>query len=427
MSFSEAVRSGFSNYARFRGRARRSEYWFFTLFLWILSFVSASVSLLIETPWISVILSLAVLLPAIAVNVRRLHDTGRSGWYYLVRLVPVLGLILTLIWLCTDSEPGTNTYGPNPKTGSSPEAEALRNAQPVSTGRPKKWISIISGIAVILAVFLLGLFVVSRGIFSNPRTQNNGAIENFFGASNQTLYRVDETRALIQRLDADLLAIIATCETKEWVQNVDFAIYDNTRIAETIYVSSTLFPESEEVRRLQDRHNDFIEKGQVFIEMLNQGTTSDELLREYETTLAPMFESMEQVAQDTYEDLCSGRRYQNSALCQLAAAEFYLMSMRRNLMRICVTRDGSDLNRSMEMAAECMAELDERLMMFDPGQAAEPDQLSSALHESGTSFIREVSDKAPGYDRYVFYLECMNQDVLHMHDHLTDLIDAQFS
>lgn len=427
MSFSEAVRSCFSNYARFRGRARRSEYWYFVLFLCILSFVSASVSLLIETPWISAILSLAVLLPSIAVNVRRLHDTGRSGWYYFVCLVPVLGLILTLIWLCTDSEPGTNTYGPNPKTGSSPEAEALRKAQPVSAGRPKKLIAIISGIAIILAVFLPGFFVVSRGMFSNPRTQNNGAIENFFGASNQTLYRVDETRALIQRLDADLLAIIATCETEKWKENMELASDRAYELTMNIDTLTTIFPESEEVRRLEDRHNDFIEKGQVFIEMLEQDTTSDELFREYETSLAPAFEDMEQAAQEAYEALCSGKRYQNSALCQLAAAEFYLMSMRRNLMRICVTQDESDLNRYTEMAAECMAGLDEQLMMFDPGQAAETDKLSSALHESGTSFIREVSDKAPGYDRYVFYLECMNEDVLNMRDHLVDLIDAQFS
>ena len=61
------------------------------------------------------IVSLALLLPSLAVNVRRLHDTGRSGWWILIGLIPVIGFIVLLVFECQDSQPGTNAYGPSPK------------------------------------------------------------------------------------------------------------------------------------------------------------------------------------------------------------------------------------------------------------------------------------------------------------------------
>ena len=110
-------------YADFSGRARRKEYWVFVLFNIIISIVltvcdvfvgtySASASIGI----LSGIYSLAVLIPGIAVTVRRLHDTGRSGWWILIVLVPIVGWIVLLIFMLLDSQP-QNAYGPSPKAG----------------------------------------------------------------------------------------------------------------------------------------------------------------------------------------------------------------------------------------------------------------------------------------------------------------------
>jgi len=109
-------------YAVFSGRARRKEYWFFTLFSVIISliltFVDAAMGFRDEkSGWgpLSGLYSLAVLIPSLAVCVRRLHDTGRSGWWILISLIPCVGGIILLIFLIQDSEPGPNQYGPNPK------------------------------------------------------------------------------------------------------------------------------------------------------------------------------------------------------------------------------------------------------------------------------------------------------------------------
>jgi uncharacterized membrane protein YhaH (DUF805 family) len=96
------------NYATFNGRARRSEYWYFVLFNVIISFVLGFVGGMMGSTILSSIYSLAVLIPGIAVGVRRMHDVGKSGWFV---LIPVYGLILA----CTDGEAGENMYGPNPK------------------------------------------------------------------------------------------------------------------------------------------------------------------------------------------------------------------------------------------------------------------------------------------------------------------------
>ena len=133
MTFVEAVKHVFKNYATFSGRARRSEYWYFFLFNIIVSLVLGFISSALST-----IFSLAVLIPNLAVGVRRLHDMGKSGKLYIVVVVLsylstlltrmgiptlptllslaylVLG-ILILVWLCKDSQPGDNQYGPNPK------------------------------------------------------------------------------------------------------------------------------------------------------------------------------------------------------------------------------------------------------------------------------------------------------------------------
>ncbi|MBS4960459.1 MAG: DUF805 domain-containing protein [Clostridiales bacterium] len=97
-------------YAVFEGRARRKEYWMFVLFNFIISFVLSYISASISTLYL-----LAVILPGIAVSVRRLHDIGKSGFWLLVSFIPIIGSIILLVFMCLDSQAGTNTYGPNPK------------------------------------------------------------------------------------------------------------------------------------------------------------------------------------------------------------------------------------------------------------------------------------------------------------------------
>lgn len=127
MSLGQAVRSVFSKYVVFEGRARRSEYWMFALFNFLvyagLSILAAVIlgfgddgaeAAVTTLSGLYGMYSLAVFLPSLAVCVRRLHDTGKSGWIILIGLIPFGGIVL-LVWFATDSQPGTNAYGPNPK------------------------------------------------------------------------------------------------------------------------------------------------------------------------------------------------------------------------------------------------------------------------------------------------------------------------
>ena len=119
MNFTEAVTSVFTNYATFSGRARRSEYWYFFLFNFIVNLVLNTLSRLTHgsaiIAIISVIYSLAVLVPSLAVVWRRLHDLGKSGAYFFFIFIPLAGPFILLYWLCQDSQPGESEYGPNPK------------------------------------------------------------------------------------------------------------------------------------------------------------------------------------------------------------------------------------------------------------------------------------------------------------------------
>jgi len=99
-------------YATFSGRARRKEFWYFVLFSFLVSLVLNAIDLAIGTSGIlGLIYSLAVLIPSLAVSVRRLHDTGRSGWWVLIGLVPLIGLVL-IVFLAAGSQPEDNQYGP---------------------------------------------------------------------------------------------------------------------------------------------------------------------------------------------------------------------------------------------------------------------------------------------------------------------------
>lgn len=112
-------------YADFNGRARRQEYWMFVLFNVIFGIVAMVLDniLGLANPMVGYgplygIYSLAVLIPGLAVAARRLHDVGKSGWMLLISLIPLIGGIWLLVLLASDSHPGDNQYGPNPKGAS---------------------------------------------------------------------------------------------------------------------------------------------------------------------------------------------------------------------------------------------------------------------------------------------------------------------
>ncbi len=105
----ECYKLFWTNYATFTGRARRSEFWWPTLFNVVLGFILSFI------PFVGPLFSLAILVPNFAVASRRLHDTGRAfGWFFIC-LIPVVGTILYIIWQAQDSQPGENRFGANPK------------------------------------------------------------------------------------------------------------------------------------------------------------------------------------------------------------------------------------------------------------------------------------------------------------------------
>ncbi len=100
------------NYVNFEGRATRAEFWWFFLFNFLLTFILG----LLGKPGtiLSSIWSLAILLPQLGLGVRRLHDIGKSGWYWLIALIPIVGWILVIIWFAKEGDPNDNQYGPVP-------------------------------------------------------------------------------------------------------------------------------------------------------------------------------------------------------------------------------------------------------------------------------------------------------------------------
>jgi uncharacterized membrane protein YhaH (DUF805 family) len=128
MDFMTAVRTCFSKYVDFSGRARRSEYWYFALFSFLVGIATSILDAILGTGYddttgglVNSLGGLVLFLPSLAVAVRRLHDIGRSGWWFLLVLIPIIGWIVLIVWFCTDSERGANKYGPDPKHPTSPE------------------------------------------------------------------------------------------------------------------------------------------------------------------------------------------------------------------------------------------------------------------------------------------------------------------
>jgi uncharacterized membrane protein YhaH (DUF805 family) len=111
MTFAQSITTCFTKYADFKGRAVRSEFWWF----WLFQLIVAGAAYFWFDQAVYALVILGFLLPYLAVAVRRLHDTGRSGWYLLVGLIPLIGVFILLAWMVGDGHPLANEYGPPPK------------------------------------------------------------------------------------------------------------------------------------------------------------------------------------------------------------------------------------------------------------------------------------------------------------------------
>ena len=123
MSFTDAVRKVLSNYVTFTGRASRSEYWWWVLAYVLAMLVAAAIDAMLGIDLVQLIFGLGLFLPSLAVAVRRLHDTGRSGWWVLLGLIPIVGALVLIWFYIQPSVAGANDHGPEPD-----ESAALRAA-----------------------------------------------------------------------------------------------------------------------------------------------------------------------------------------------------------------------------------------------------------------------------------------------------------
>jgi uncharacterized membrane protein YhaH (DUF805 family) len=117
MTFSEAVKSGFDNYVNFEGRSSRPAYWWWLLFT-VLATLAADIidAAVFDVMILSAIVGLGLLLPGLAVSIRRLHDTDRSGWWILIGLIPLIGFIVLLVFYLEKGDETENRFGPPPAT-----------------------------------------------------------------------------------------------------------------------------------------------------------------------------------------------------------------------------------------------------------------------------------------------------------------------
>ena len=114
MNFPQAIEVGFRNYVNFKGRAYRSEYWYWALFQWLAQLVLGIVDMISGIGFLAGIFTLAILLPSLGVSVRRLHDIDKSGWFLLLAFVPLVGIIILIIWACREGTRGANRFGAQP-------------------------------------------------------------------------------------------------------------------------------------------------------------------------------------------------------------------------------------------------------------------------------------------------------------------------
>lgn len=124
MDFVTAVKTCFNKYMTFEGRAPRSEFWYFFLFMLIGSIVCIILDGVLfpamQAGPLGSIFSLVTLIPWIAVTARRLHDIDKSGWWQLIGLIPIIGFIIFLIWVCTRGTQGPNRFGDSPALAAVP-------------------------------------------------------------------------------------------------------------------------------------------------------------------------------------------------------------------------------------------------------------------------------------------------------------------
>ena len=131
MTFSESVETCFAKYVTWQGRASRSEYWWFVPFVFLAYIVGVVIDNVLGTAftipdpmtgeetsagygWVTVLIALGLFLPNLSVVVRRLHDKGRSGWWYWIALIPLIGSLILLYWFVTRGTEWPNDYGPDP-------------------------------------------------------------------------------------------------------------------------------------------------------------------------------------------------------------------------------------------------------------------------------------------------------------------------
>lgn len=115
MTFQDAVKTCFNNYTNFEGRARRPEYWWFALFVLVGNLLFALIGIgILKAIW-----GLALLLPSLAVGVRRLHDLDKSGWWLLLVLIPIIGGLILIYFFVQEGTKGANQYGPEPRVSPS--------------------------------------------------------------------------------------------------------------------------------------------------------------------------------------------------------------------------------------------------------------------------------------------------------------------
>lgn len=112
MNFQQAVSSGFQKYAQFSGRASRSEFWY-----WILFVILAGVIASLLGDVANVVVAIGTIVPNLAIAARRLHDIDKSGWWQLIGIIPLLGLIVLIVWYCRKGGEGDNRFGGNPLAG----------------------------------------------------------------------------------------------------------------------------------------------------------------------------------------------------------------------------------------------------------------------------------------------------------------------
>ncbi len=113
MNFGQAISSGFSNYVKFSGRALRSEYWYWVLFTVLGAIIAGIIDVVLSISVISGLFGLATILPSLAVQVRRLHDLDRTGWWIFLGVIPLIGWIILIIWYCSRGTAGPNRFGPD--------------------------------------------------------------------------------------------------------------------------------------------------------------------------------------------------------------------------------------------------------------------------------------------------------------------------